>query len=236
MATTAAKANTTPKAPAAGSGTRSRAGQGGRLPDDENRTAGGRRRVPAGIREGGAEWERLHTALAVTALEVLAERGYADMGMDEVSVRAGASKRTVYRHYPTKVDLAVAAIRQVPTFTGWGEGTGSIEERLARAMGTASDRAPVFAAVLSTAIVHRSTVPELLAALREHVLIPRQAAIAAFLDEGITAGEVRAGIDPLTVAALLAGVSIQHLAGTRTAHGKAGARIDFDHVWALLRA
>jgi AcrR family transcriptional regulator len=236
MAPTTATKTLTTKGSATGSRAGSREGQGGRLPDTDNRTAAGRRRVPAGIREGGAEWERLHTALAVTALEVLAARGYADMGMDEVSVRAGASKRTVYRHYPTKVDLAVAAIRQIPTFTGWGEGTGTIEERLARAMGTASDRAPVFAAVLSTAIVHRSTIPALLTALREHVLIPRQAAIAAFLDEGITAGEIRAGIDPLTVAALLAGVSIQHLAGTRTVHGKPGARIDFDHVWALLRA
>lgn len=202
----------------------------------DNRTAGGRRRVPLGIREGGAEWERLHTELAATALEVLAERGYADMVMDEVSQRAGASKRTVYRHYPTKVDLAVAAIRQVPTFAGWAAGTGTIAERLARAVAISADRAPVFAPVLATAIVHRDTVPELLAAVREYVLIPRQAGIATFLEQGIAAGEIRPGLDPLAVAALIAGIITQHVDGTRTVRGKAGARIDFEHIWSLIRA
>lgn len=202
----------------------------------QSRTPGGRRRVPLGIREGGAEWERLHSELAATALEVMAERGYADMVMDEVAERSGASKRTVYRHYPTKVDLAVAAIRQVPTFAGWGAGRGTIEQRLARAVAIAADRAPVFAPVLATAIVHRDTVPELLAAMREHVLIPRQEGIAVFLREGIEAGEIRAGIDPLAVAALLSGIITQHLDGTRSVHGKAGARIDFEHIWSLIRA
>lgn len=205
-------------------------------PNPENRTAGGRRRVPLGIREGGAEWERLHTRLAVTALAVLAERGYADMVMDEVAERAGASKRTIYRHYPTKVDLAVAAIRQVSTLEGWFDGAGSTEERLARALAIGADRALVFAPVLATALVHRHTVPELLAALREHVLIPRQAAIAGFLADGEAAGDVRPGLDPVAVAALMVGVIVQRLDGTRPQRGKAGVRIDLDHIWALLRA
>jgi len=207
-----------------------------RDPNPEDRTPGGRRRVPLGIREGGAEWARLHTELAVTALEVLAERGYADMVMDEVAERAGASKRTVYRHYPTKVDLAVAAIRQVPTFTGWGVGAGTMAQRLARAIAIAEDHAPVFAPVWATAIVHRETVPELLATLREYVLIPRQAGVAAFLEQGVASGEVRSGLDPLAVSALLTGVITQHVDGTRTVRGKAGARTDFDHIWSLLRA
>ena len=202
----------------------------------ENRTAGGRRRVPLGIREGGAEWERLHTHLAVTALQVLGERGYADMVMDEVSQRAGASKRTVYRHYPTKVDLAVAAIRQLPTFDGWAAGTGTAQQRLARAVAIAEDRVTSFAPVLATAIVHRDTVPELLATMRAHVLLPRQAAIAAFLADGQASGEIRPGLDPLAVAALFTGIFTQRLDGTRTVEGKAGARIDFDHIWSLIHA
>ncbi|MHB1164548.1 MAG: TetR/AcrR family transcriptional regulator [Candidatus Nanopelagicales bacterium] len=205
-------------------------------PNPENRTAGGRRRVPLGIREGGAEWERLHTELAVTALQVLAERGYADMVMDEVAERAGASKRTVYRHYPTKVDLAVAAIRQVPTYAGWAEGSGTFADRLARAIGIGADRAPMFVPVLATALVHRDTVPELLDAVRNHVVVPRQAIIAGFIAEGIAAGEIRPGVDPLAVSALLTGIHVQHLDGTRPLGGKAGARVDFDHVWPLLRA
>lgn len=234
MATPTTKATTNVTAQK-GSPRSARAGHGGRLPDTENRTAGGRRRVPLGIREGGAEWERLHAQLAATALAVLAERGYADMVMDEVAERTGASKRTIYRHYPTKVDLAVAAIRTLPTFDGWGAGTGTAQERLARAVAIAEDRAPYFAPVLATAIVHRDTVPALLATMRDHVLLPRQAAIAAFLATGEASGEIRPGLDPLAVAALLTGIIIQRLDGTRTVEGKAGARINFDHIWSMLR-
>ena len=212
------------------------AGQGGRLPDTENRTPAGRRRVPLGIREGGAEWERLHNELATTALAVMGERGYADMVMDEVAHRAGASKRTIYRHYPTKVDLAIAAIGQLPTFDGWATGPGTAHQRLAKAVALAGDRTTYFAPVLATAIVHRDTVPELLAAMREQVLLPRQAAIAAFLADGQASGEIRPGLDPLAVAALLAGIYTQRLDGTRTLDGKAGERLDLDHIWSLLRA
>ena len=88
--------------------------------DDDviERTAGGRRRVPLGIREGGEAWEQAHLVLAEQALRLLAEVGYADMKMDDVADAAGMSKRTVYRHYPTKVDLAVAAIGQFPDVPG----------------------------------------------------------------------------------------------------------------------
>ena len=236
MAPTKPTQTTTQRASKRGSAKTSRAGRGGRLPDTDDRTPAGRRRVPAGIREGGAEWERLHTALAATALEVLGERGYADMVMDEVAQRAGASKRTIYRHYPTKVDLAIAAIGQLPTFDGWATGPGTAHQRLAKAVALAGDRTTYFAPVLATAIVHRDTVPELLAAMREQVLLPRQAAIAAFLADGQASGEIRPGLDPLAVAALLAGIFIQRLDGTRTLDGKAGERLDLDHIWSLLRA
>jgi AcrR family transcriptional regulator len=91
------------------------------------------------------------------------------MVVDDVARLAGASKRTVYRHYPTKVDLAVAGIRRLPSILEWGEGHGDVKERLARATATAFEREPLFAAVMATSLVHRDSVPQLLATLRADV-------------------------------------------------------------------
>ena len=55
-----------------------------------DRFPSGRRREPLGVRTGGAAYQRLHERTADAALQLLAERGYADMGMDDVAQLAGA--------------------------------------------------------------------------------------------------------------------------------------------------
>lgn len=50
-------------------------------------------------------------AILSAALDVLGEVGYDRMTMDEVAARARASKATIYRHWPGKAELVVAAVR-----------------------------------------------------------------------------------------------------------------------------
>ena len=205
--------------------------------DDDviERTAGGRRRVPLGIREGGEAWEQAHLVLAEQALRLLAEVGYADMKMDDVADAAGMSKRTVYRHYPTKVDLAVAAIGQLPTFRGWTDGDDDLPSRIRRAMDIGAAHHKYFAAVLATAIVHRSTVPELLAQLRAHVLEPREAVVRRLIDYGQRTGEIRPEVDPVLVAAMLTGQAIDHLTGMHPMpQGTALGDWALDRAWPML--
>ncbi|MCY1143694.1 TetR/AcrR family transcriptional regulator C-terminal ligand-binding domain-containing protein [Actinoplanes sp. Pm04-4] len=47
------------------------------------------------------------------ALDVLAETGYDGMTVDMVAVRAGAARATVYRRWPTKIDLVLHAVRRL---------------------------------------------------------------------------------------------------------------------------
>ncbi|MBO9556311.1 TetR/AcrR family transcriptional regulator [Cellulomonas sp.] len=49
-------------------------------------------------------------AILDAARELLAERGFDGMTMDAVAERAGAGKATVYRRWPSKVELTVDAI------------------------------------------------------------------------------------------------------------------------------
>lgn len=185
----------------------------GRAIAEGERTPSGRLKVPIGIREGGAAFAQIHDDLARTALHLLAERGYADMRMDDVAVAAGMSKRTVYRHFPTKVDLATAAIRQLTTFQGWIDGDDDLPSRIRRAMDIGAAHHHYFAPVLATVIVHRLTVPELLVELRAHVLEPREEVVRALIEYGQHTGQIRQEIDPALVAAMLTGQAIDHLTG-----------------------
>ncbi|NUP50179.1 MAG: TetR/AcrR family transcriptional regulator [Catenulispora sp.] len=54
--------------------------------------------------------EREQAILGAT-LELLAEVGYEALRLDAVAARAKASKATLYRHWPGKADLVVAAIK-----------------------------------------------------------------------------------------------------------------------------
>ncbi|MEN0128517.1 MAG: TetR/AcrR family transcriptional regulator [Brevundimonas sp.] len=49
-------------------------------------------------------------AILVAARDLIAERGYEGMTMDAVAERAGTGKATVYRRWPSKVELTVDAV------------------------------------------------------------------------------------------------------------------------------
>lgn len=57
--------------------------------------------------------ERVVQKVLEAALEELSRKGLAGLSMEEVADRAGVAKTTVYRRWPTKVDLAVAAMRRI---------------------------------------------------------------------------------------------------------------------------
>ncbi len=202
-----------------------------------DRFPSGRRREPLGVRTGGAAYQRLHERTADAALQLLAERGYADMGMDDVAQLAGVSKRTVYRHFATKVDLAVAAIQQLAGMFEFQQSEVAAEGRLSAFLRSEDARDALFGPVVATAVVNRTEVPELLAALREHVLAPREALIARFIQEGQRAGEIRADISPAAVAALSTGMHIDDLTGMHRWFGRRRASGEvFAQIWPLMAA
>ena len=70
--------------------------------DDETRARGGRPRDAT-----------RDAVILDAALEVLGETGYDGMTMDQVAARAGAGKATLYRRWPSKADLVVAAVARI---------------------------------------------------------------------------------------------------------------------------
>src|SRR6478752_7040677 len=49
--------------------------------------------------------EETRTAIADAAVALFLQRGFADTTMDDIADAAGVSRRTAYRHFPTKDDL-----------------------------------------------------------------------------------------------------------------------------------
>ncbi|MER7451294.1 TetR/AcrR family transcriptional regulator [Nocardia beijingensis] len=59
--------------------------------------------------------EVLERAILQAAAGELAEAGYAGFSIDRVAARAGTNKTTIYRRWPTRAALAVAAFRDAAT-------------------------------------------------------------------------------------------------------------------------
>ncbi|WP_394843228.1 TetR/AcrR family transcriptional regulator [Pendulispora brunnea] len=63
------------------------------------------------------------------AAEEFGRNGYAGMRVDEIAARSGVNKTTIYRRWPTKDDLVVAALRHISPYKQ-PPNTGSLREDL----------------------------------------------------------------------------------------------------------
>lgn len=61
-------------------------------------------------RPGRPRSTKADTAILAAARELLAEGGLGNLTVEGTAARAGVAKTTIYRRYPTKLDLAVGAI------------------------------------------------------------------------------------------------------------------------------
>src|ERR1700749_1245332 len=71
---------------------------------------------PAPPPRGRPRSEKAQQAILAAAAELLLERGLAEVSMDAVAERAGVSKATIYRWWPTKETLALDAL-----YTRWAD-------------------------------------------------------------------------------------------------------------------
>jgi AcrR family transcriptional regulator len=58
----------------------------------------------------GGRSARVVSTVLHTALEVLGQQGYAGLRVEDVAARAGVNKTTIYRRWPTRADLVIAAL------------------------------------------------------------------------------------------------------------------------------
>ena len=144
-------------------------------------------------RPRSAECDR---AILAAALGEYAERGLEGMSVDAVAARAGVSKATIYRRYPSKVELVVAAAFTLASEVAIKPDTGTLRGDL-----TASLRSlramlddPVLGSATRMLVVDATGNDELAQMHTEFVRGRRQGTFEAF-ERAIARGELRADID-----------------------------------------
>jgi AcrR family transcriptional regulator len=136
-------------------------------------------------------------AILEAAIDLFAEVGLEGLTVEGVAARAGVGKATIYRRYPGKVDLVVAAVRcftqarQPPPDTG---STRSDFVALLDGLVTMLTTTPLGRA-LPILVASRTRVPELDLAYSE-IVAEKRARSAAVIRRGIERGDLRADVDP----------------------------------------
>lgn len=134
---------------------------------------------------------------------LLVERGFDAMTMDAVAERAGAGKATVYRRWPSKVDLTVDAIvcSTVASLTVDDiPDTGSLRGDL-RGLREAKMRTDTHWIIGGLPTEIRED-PQVAAALNHQYVVPQMRLMTALLERAQARGEIPAGRDLEMIAAV----------------------------------
>jgi AcrR family transcriptional regulator len=173
--------------------------------------------------------------ILASAFRHLVQVGYAGLSIESVAADAGVAKTTIYRRYPTKRDLVVAALRESTPFPAPAlelPAREAIEAfvRLAIAMLIDSGASRV----LGSLLVEDQRHPGLLDVFRERILFPRRAIVEAIIRRGIDRGELRSDVDPLIVIEMIAGAVFAHHVILGLKGDEAWIRSLVDHVWSAI--
>ncbi|HET9081216.1 MAG TPA: TetR/AcrR family transcriptional regulator [Trebonia sp.] len=157
----------------------------------------------AGRRPGRPRSERAEQAIIDATIEALGECGIDGVHCEDVAARAGVGKATLYRRWPGKEDLLIAAFAAMrrPLPEPRGESVREDLISLLAVVATDSDD-PRYAQQYALLHGAGARYPRLVARYKEKVVEPRRELIRAVLRRGVESGELRPGTD-LEVAMLL---------------------------------
>lgn len=148
-------------------------------------------------RERGPRSEQAHSAILSAAAQLLDEVGFASMTIEEVAARAGAGKATIYRCWPTKGTLAMAAVMAEIDSAAPIPDTGSAIEDFRiqlRAVARVFNRPRIRHALIGV-VFEAQNDSELRNAFADRYMNPRRDEARTAIARGIAQGELRAGFD-----------------------------------------
>jgi AcrR family transcriptional regulator len=151
-------------------------------------------------------------AILQTTLRLLTEQGYDAMSIEGVATAAGVGKTTIYRRYPTKRELVVAAVSSLAESVEAPPDSGDVRTDLLAFM---REMVAIFLtglpfSMLGTLLVKEREDPALMGLFRRQVILPRMAVAAGLLRRGIERGEVRPDVPVDTAVQMLAGALLAH--------------------------
>lgn len=137
-------------------------------------------------------WSPREIELLAVTLQLLQEHGYDQLTIDAVAGAAHASKATVYRRWPSKAELVLAAfiegVRQVAVVPN----TGTLRGDLISLGEVCGEHGRQHASTIRAVMVEVSRHPALNEAMQEQFLKQRKATIQHVLQQAVDRGEITA--------------------------------------------
>ena len=148
-------------------------------------------------KRGRPRSEKARHAILEAAAELLLLRGLGAVSMDAVADRAGVSKATIYRWWPSKEMLALDALLDWAAASAPARDTGSVRGdllALVRPWVREIKRQP-FGRVIAALVTEAQSDPQFAEAYRTHFVEPRREAMRAAFARAVNRGEVPADLD-----------------------------------------
>lgn len=152
--------------------------------------------TPAARAPGRPRSAQAEQAIRDAAVALLTERGVGGFSVEAVAARAGVAKTTIYRRWPTRDELIVAAVSGAkgPTDPAPGESVRADLLHVLRQVGQ-HDEPGAWARLMARLMVDAEQFPELVAEIWRHSVGPRRAYIQAILRRGVEEGLIRPDAD-----------------------------------------
>jgi len=193
--------------------------------------------VPAARRRGRPRDAQAEQAILTATVDLLGEVGFGSLSIEAVAARAGVGRPTVYRRWPSKLELVIdAVIRLAPpvAHTTTEDARADLLQLVTRLI-TEMTSAPVGRAILAlTGEADRHA--ELAQRLADDYLAPRREALAGILRGAAESGELRADVDIELLLDLVLGAPTYRWLTTGRPVDARSARSVVEAVWEMARA
>jgi len=135
--------------------------------------------------------EDVDLVILESVLDTIAEGGVTKVTMEGIAQRSGVSKASLYRRFPTKTDMAIAAVERMRQEIPIIPSQGSAYERLlflmdATRTGIQGSR---YGRIMLAVISHGQQRPELAQLVYDRILLPRRQRVREIVQQGIQNGE-----------------------------------------------
>jgi len=158
-------------------------------------------------RPGRPRSEQAEQAIIEATLDLFAEQGFEGVCVEGVAARAGVGKATIYRRWPNKEELLLAALGSMKSPFPEPKGVSVRDDLVAMFTVMCEDRAdPRKARRYALLLGEGQKYPRLMARYKETVVEPRHDALRAVIRRGIATGELRADTDAEIARMALTGI------------------------------
>lgn len=144
--------------------------------------------------DGGTDspWSPREAELLAVTLQLLQEHGYDRLSLDVVASTARASKATLYRRWPTKAELVLAAFVEGTRQVAVDPDTGKLRGDLLRIGEQIRAHVSAHASTIRAVLMEISRSANLAAMLQEQFLAQRKALMRRVLARAVDRGEIEA--------------------------------------------